>query len=307
MAKVALNKISKKCNQSMLLLSGGEPTLHSNFEEIKEYCLPLFKTVLVNTNGVTKYFQKVRFSVLRRSNLYFQLSIDGNEAENDRIRGNGTYKKIIDLLKKFREHDIKVLVSTVVNSDNIASIKELCAVLSNLKILGWTVSPLMPFGRALNKKKILTNTQWNYLVDELIDICDFKLNIKKIFNLSQLEHLTDDQLRNISNNASLNCGSGNQKIYIYPDFSVCGCSCINNYKFGNLIQHSLEEIMHSYMAKNIRNYTLVEESYCNKCRYLKICNGGCIGMSLNTFKKIGVGDIRCPLLKTSLIGNEDIK
>ena len=41
---------------------------------------------------------------------------------------------------------------------------------------------------------------------------------------------------------------------------------------------------------------VLDDSDCSKCKYLKVCNGGCIGMSYHYFKKIGMGDYRCPLI-----------
>jgi radical SAM domain protein len=49
--------------------------------------------------------------------------------------------------------------------------------------------------------------------------------------------------------------------------------------------------------KNFYNYNILENSICNQCKYKNFCNGGCMGMSYNILGKLGLGDIRCPIVK----------
>ena len=123
---------------------------------------------------------------------------------------------------------------------------------------------------------------------------EFPLLIKKIFPLE----LYDKNMGSINQeNRCLNCGSGKENIYIYPDFNVYPCTCLTDFCIGNIRVKNLEEIIKGKENNIFLNYNILEESICNKCKYKKLCNGGCIGMSYNILGKLGLGDIRCPILK----------
>lgn len=81
--------------------------------------------------------------------------------------------------------------------------------------------------------------------------------------------------------------------------SVYPCTCLTDFCLGNLKLLPLSRILKSDLALKFANYTLLPDSNCNSCEYLKYCNGGCIGMSYHYFYKIGYGDPRCPKLRDS--------
>ena len=79
---------------------------------------------------------------------------------------------------------------------------------------------------------------------------------------------------------------------------VYGCTCLEDYPLGNLKCNTLREIIESELYLKLSECKLLEDSPCNSCRYVVLCNGGCPGMSKKFFGDIGMGDIRCDKVKT---------
>lgn len=293
----AVEQIRDVFPSSGLVLSGGEPTLHLDFAMMlrKALCAG-FRSVIVNTNGTTDFFDDP--SPYREfPNLHIQFSIDGDRKSHDAIRGRGTFDRVLKRMEILRSIGLPIWVSTVVTAGNVDSICDLRDLMVECGVEKWHVNPLLPFGCGSGLEPIPIE-RWNDLVDVLIDTTALRLGIHKLYDFAALDRLDEKQIgrivRDVAANRTCNCGCGNQKLYIYPDLTVYGCTCIKNYPFGSLSEQSLHDVIESPTAKMIRNYELAPESACRKCRYVSICNGGCVGMSEHVFGRLGVGDPRCP-------------
>lgn len=274
-----------------IVITGGEPTLHLNFEKFVKYSSKKFKKVLIATNGTqNNYIDNIK----NMKNIMFQVSLDGNRDVHNQIRGKYVFDNILETIEKFEKNEIKYCIASVVGYCNYKTIFELIPVLKKLKKMKyWRISYEMPFGNA-QKNKIFPTEKWNNFVDKILEEVEFPLLIKKIFPLE----LYDKNMDSINQeNRCLNCGSGKENIYIYPDFNVYPCTCLTDFCIGNIRVKNLEEIIKGKENNIFLNYNILEESICNKCKYKKLCNGGCIGMSYNILGKLGLGDIRCPILK----------
>lgn len=287
-----LHQISDTFSDAVLILSGGEPTLHLRFLDILSEALSLFKTVVINSNGTTSFWKDNK-TILKNDKLYIQFSLDGTKEYHDLIRGDGNFDKTIDNISFINDNDKSAWISTVVTTKNKDDVIKLPQILSSFNIEKWHVSPLMPFGKAIFND-MPTTSQWNEFVDEIIKITPFRLGIRKIFDMELLNKLSDRKIKEFANNNRnidlKNCGCVRSKIYIYPDMNVYGCTCMKNLPLGNMNYQHLSEIVKNDVAKKFLNFTPTNSS-CIKCKYLAICNGGCIGMQ----KKYG-RDFRCPIV-----------
>lgn len=295
-AKMVMDLLNIKYPETTLVLTGGEPTLHEDFEKIFMYATSLFKNVIITSNGTTKFYQSIRkFKDVK--NVIFQISIDGDRESHDAIRGIGNFNISLKTVEKLIENKMKVVVATTVNETNYLSLKNLYEMLIKLNVKRWYVNNELPFGTAsIGKTKPLNTSLWNKLVKVMKKNCvKIKLNIKELFNIESLQKIENYNELDITKIIS-NCGTGKEKIYIYPDLNVYGCTCLKKYPFGNFKETRIDDIMNSSNAKLITNYTVKKDSICYTCKYIDICNGGCIGMSLYKFGKIGYGDIRCPIV-----------
>lgn len=291
-----LNEIS----EYDIVLTGGEPSLNPQISDIINLFCKNCKKVTITTNGtLNKYID----SVIMMQNLYFQVSIDGDRKMHNNIRGFGTYEKSMETISILDKIGAKYSIASVVNKNNIEAILKLEDELRLLKnIRYWRISYEMPFGSA-NFKNMLSAEDWNDFVDLIIKKSRLKLKIKKIFAFDIYDKYKDKLDTIIQQKGTIsNCGSGVDKIYIYPNLEVYPCTCLTDFPLGSLRKNSLKEILKGEKINSFVNYK-VNDEICKSCGYLKYCNGGCIGISYHWYKKIGMGDIRCPkIIKMKQLG-----
>lgn len=277
-----------------VVITGGEPTMHPKFPEIVNKVSDYAKSVIITTNGTSyNYFSKI----ITKNNIHFQVSIDGDENAHNSIRGINTFEKTLSTIKFFDDSKVKYSIASVVNKNNMDSMEKLeqeLRKLNNLKF--WRLSYEMPFGSS-NFKNMMTVEEWNSFVDKVLCFSTIKTKIQKIFPFELVKKYIDTikKLKAEIPQAS-NCGSGKDKIYIYPDLNVYPCTCLTDFPIGNLKEESLDKILTGEKIKKFSNYT-PKNDICLKCEYLKYCNGGCVGMSYHYFGELGMGDIRCPFIQ----------
>lgn len=280
-----------------VVITGGEPTMYPKFSEIVNKITDYAKTVIITTNGTNyNYFPKITI----KDNLHFQVSIDGDEDAHNLIRGLGTYPKTLNTIKFFDNANVKYSVASVVNKSNMDSMERLEQELQKLKNLKfWRLSYEMPFGSS-NFNDMITVEEWNNFVDKVLSFSTIKTRIQKIFPFELVkQHMELIKNSKIEIGQVNNCGSGKDKIYIYPDLNVYPCTCLTDFPVGNLRTETLHKILNGKKIKKFSNYAPKSE-ICLKCEYLKYCNGGCIGMSYHYFGELGMGDIRCPIIQNTI-------
>lgn len=280
-----------------IVITGGEPTLCKEFISIVDFLKDKCKSISICTNGTTDYYINKDFL---NSNISIQISLDGTKEIHDLIRGRHSYETIMRTISKLETMGFPYTVSSVVNKNNAFCMKDLAEVLGNLKYLKyWNLSYEMPFGHA-SINEILSTEQWNSFVESMLDYVQFRMKIQKMFPFELYDKNRNKLDELFKGRKCSNCGSGRNKIYIYPDLNVYPCTCLTDFCLGNLKELPLSKILKKELSMQFADYTVNPESKCYSCKYLKYCNGGCIGMSYHYFNKLGYGDPRCPIIRDSL-------
>lgn len=286
---VLFNNVNFENNH--IVLTGGEPSLHPDFINILEEVIKKAKKITICTNGINNYY----FEKIKNSNIHIQFSIDGNREYHNKIRGLDTFDKIVDNIKLAEQYNISHSISTVVNKLNINSIDKMLEELTKSIKSGYIrFNTQMNFGSSSNED-ILSIESWNNFVSSVQNI-EFPITIRanKLFDFEAVENLSCEELDNLSKNAIKNCGNCTGKVYIYPDLNIYSCTCLDSFPIGNLMKDSLNNILVSEKSKKFINYLPKLEQPCLDCKYLKLCNGGCIGTAFKKYKEFGHGDPRCP-------------
>lgn len=295
---IAIDKLKHLKDSTNLILSGGEPTLHPDFEYFLNTSIGIFNEVTINSNGTTKFFNtKILEDISQHKKIKVQISIDGSEHYHDSIRGKGSYLKSWETIKKIIKFtNINVTIATTVtNFSFLDSFKELYREISKFENLNWSIRRVSYAGTALiSNTSYLPNHDWNRIVDH-IKLQDSKnfIKIDKMYDFDYLSKISDDDIFKLSSRVIKNCGSGITKIYIYPNLDVLACTCYEKIPSGNLIRDNLIDILNSENHQYITNHNINEEP-CVNCRYVQICNGGCIGSGFSRNNNIGQPDIKCP-------------
>lgn len=110
--------------------SGGEPLLREDIGQIIEYCCGKNLSVLMNTNGI---LVKDRIKEIKQIKE-IQLSLDGEEGVHDSIRGNGSFRKVIEALEVCKSNGIKVIITTSLSRFNTSSVAFLMGIAEKHKV-----------------------------------------------------------------------------------------------------------------------------------------------------------------------------
>jgi radical SAM protein with 4Fe4S-binding SPASM domain len=117
-----------------VLITGGEPLLHSKFEEVNEM-LPQFSVrKVLFTNGL---LLKERIKKLNVEEI--QVSIDGLEDAHDSLRGKGTFKAAMKAVNLSLDYGFHVSIATMVHLGNLDDFEKMEKLFKNMDIREWTV------------------------------------------------------------------------------------------------------------------------------------------------------------------------
>ena len=118
-----------------VLITGGEPLLHSRFAEINGMLPQFFIRKILFTNGLL-----LNKKILKNLNVdEIQISIDGLEKAHESLRGKGTFKKALEAVKSAIDTGFEVSISTMVHPENLGDFNKMEALFKDFGIKDWTV------------------------------------------------------------------------------------------------------------------------------------------------------------------------
>ena len=118
-----------------LMITGGEPLLHSNFAALNDVLPDFLIRKVLFTNGLL-----LNKDLLRGLNVdEIQISIDGLEKSHESLRGAGTFSKALGAVRLAKEMGWEVSVATMVHAKNLDDFDEMEKLFSDLEIKDWTV------------------------------------------------------------------------------------------------------------------------------------------------------------------------
>ncbi|MCP4671582.1 MAG: radical SAM protein [Desulfobacula sp.] len=125
---------SSKAEQTNIIFLGGEPTLHPDLHlAVKEARRLGFKSITIDTNGYL--FHNILNKISCDDIDYFSFSLDGaTQATNDAIRGQGTYDKVMEGIKKAVEKKFSCSMIYTVSEKNFHELELMEELIKNLGI-----------------------------------------------------------------------------------------------------------------------------------------------------------------------------
>jgi radical SAM protein with 4Fe4S-binding SPASM domain len=126
-----------------VLITGGEPLLHSRFGEINKMLPEFFIRKVLFTNGFL-----VNRKVLEGLNVdEIQVSIDGLQPAHDALRGSGSFARAMSAVEAAAEVGLEVSVSTMVHAAGLDDFDEMEKLFRSLGVKEWTVDVPCVVGR----------------------------------------------------------------------------------------------------------------------------------------------------------------
>ncbi|HKN18984.1 MAG TPA: radical SAM protein [Dissulfurispiraceae bacterium] len=118
-----------------LLITGGEPLAHSDFDSINGLLPGYGFRKILFTNGLL--LDKEAMRTLNVDEIQF--SVDGMERGHDALRGEGTYKKVMKSLEDAEALGMAVSVASMVHGENVGEFPAMEALFKDMGIKDWTV------------------------------------------------------------------------------------------------------------------------------------------------------------------------
>lgn len=261
-------------NAEKVYLSGGEPFLHKEIEQIIDLCIqyPNMKFIFT-TNGLL-LSAPLLSHIAQADNVTIQFSIDGvTEPSYEAMRGKGTYNKFCEKIALWDQMTKKQgLARTCLTKYNYKDLPGIYVYCLQHRLL-----PSFLFTGFLGNGR----TNWENL----------ELNLaQKIWCIDQINKLNNRFGMNISTpeapascNFTENTGVGS--LLIRADGTVTPCQYFYDASLGNVFEQEIDDIMNSpWIAEHCRiaqeRKQILEKSHkCQNCKIKDACNYGCMGIA----------------------------
>jgi radical SAM protein with 4Fe4S-binding SPASM domain len=255
-----------------VLLSGGEPTLHSEFNDVLdlvgEYKQLSFGII---TNG-TVHNEKLINILNSNDKFTLQISLDGSDEEKNAItRGKDNFDKTIQFAKRIRNKQPKPLLKMVVTQNNIDDVAPFFRLAVSL---GFT--PEFAFVYKLGNG----NDDWE---NKSIHTKQ-KLKVIRLIEQLNMELNTEALLPLCTDKCPYVKDADNMSICIKTDGTINPCQILydDKYALGNICHFDISEFTDNVerFMDIARKRTAIDYG-CSKCMLKDVCGKGCAAMAFN--------------------------
>lgn len=280
-----------------LFINGGEPFLFRGLPQVVAKARELGLEVFTSSNGAwftgraSEELARMRFTLL-------QVSIDGDEATHDFIRGvSGSFRKAVEFFHYARdnfryEH---LVVATTVMRHNVAILPRMLEIVADLCPTTYCVVPIMPSGKA-SKSDDITGEEKKALFDHLIQ--EWEHSYRKNFKLSLIvpPGLIPASFRETTFGRGYLC-SFPYMLGVDSNGDVAPCDGLlsdSQYVLGNVRNRKLGLIVANPLYKQISDVMPQQlGGVCARCKFLMTCRGGCRVDAKNQFDSFLAPDPLC--------------
>ena len=262
-------------------ITGGEPTLHSNFNNIIELLYSFGHKVILVSNGMFIDKKIAQLREVKHAIKRIHLSLEGLQDANDSIRGKGVFEHLTtNVIPLLKSEDFHVCVTVHLTKQNQFEIRELAALIIDKLDCDLKLGVLRPIGRAqLNlQHQILSSA-------ELFDCIKTVYELKANYATKRIWHDWDIFSEDIKfyvqdYHGQTSCPAGLQKIIAYTsNYDVYPCVQLRFpfFNFGNFKEEGdLENILNKPHSQEIYRLLETKHENCYQCKFFKIsCQGGC--------------------------------
>lgn len=270
------------------VISGGEPTLHSNFTEIALQINNIAKDIklILITNGTSEIDDNT-LDTMCSSFDSIQISLDSsNEIVNGQTRGANSLRKVSSFINRLVKKGYKnyFILVTPQGCDNknynpVEELPELLKYAIKNKSKGIKINQLRQGGRYLRSDYGEFNEKlfWEG-VDVLHEEMSRQYTINAVGQTESFIILVSQDMSNVIMGyyQSKHCGVGMNTFAIDDFGNVYPCTSLMGSEFiiGNVIETSVKEIV-DYSKQIYEKYSVEKLEQCTDCDYRLLCAGGC--------------------------------
>ncbi len=263
---------------TMVVLTGGEPLLRRDLEDIVTHGSDLGLAMVVGSNGIMLTERRVA-SLQRAGLLGVGISVDSLKADkHDQFRGKpGSWARTMAGIEQCRRQELSFQLHFSVTDDNVGETTAMIefASASGARVLN--VFFLICTGRGSTFTD-LSATRYERVLGELIDAQQdhpeliIRPRCAPHFKRVALQRRPDSLLNRISGNDGDGCIAGTHYCRVTPEGAVTACPYIEE-EVGNIRQQAFADIWtdaHDFLRLRMAGLG----GACGACEYRKLC-GGC--------------------------------
>ncbi len=274
------------------LFSGGEPTLHSEFDKILDlidkYPQLTFGIVTNGTNPNKKLIEYLN----SKANFKLQISLDGSSEEtNSKTRGKGNFAKTVDFAKQITTPSIKPLLKMVISQNNFYDVESFCNLALSLNF-----TPELAF---IYKSGNGTDGWSNKELSSMQ-----KMSVLKFTQRFNKEKSVDIFLPMCTTKCPLGTTLDELSLCIKTDGSIQPCQSLYSEKFtiGNILSFDANLFLNNLNRISALARQRYEKDFgCKKCIIKDICGGGCMAEAVNLYDDYLSDDGNCSFRKQQFI------
>jgi mycofactocin radical SAM maturase len=263
---------------------GGEPFAREDFLHILEACHIQGLVTCVSTNGTLLSDEVLKF-LRGRDMVYLQVSLDGATPEtNDRIRGSGSFLRILEGLERLHSRDIPFIMNMVLTRLNYPELAQMHSLADELGAV-LRISRFRPSGRG--------KAFWGELrlgEEELRAFSGWLTDHKDVVTGDSFFSIEEEERRGLGLNL---CGAAKFTCCIGPRGNVYPCAFLQDGLFcgGNVLVQPLGKIWYTAHAFNLLRNLKIQS--CESCFRFDSCHGGCPAIAYFTERTLAIPDPEC--------------
>ncbi|MFZ5906877.1 MAG: thio(seleno)oxazole modification radical SAM maturase SbtM [Nitrospirota bacterium] len=258
--------------------TGGNPFLYPHFSDL--YRAASDRGFSIGILGNPTERGKIERLIEIQKPTHFQVSLEGLRTQNDSIRGEGHFDRVIDFLKVLRELNIFSMVMLTLTKNNMKDVIPLAEIVNEhadrfhfnrLSMVGEGARLMLPekqeyiafldsYAQAVRKYPVLG------LKDNMLSILSYKKGLEPFGGCT-----------------TFGCGAAFNFLAVLSDGEVHACRKFPS-PLGNIFQQSISEIYDSPAARQYREGCRP----CHTCKLHAVC-GGCLAVAhsfgLNIFEE----------------------
>lgn len=275
-----------------VLLSGGEPTLHSQFDTILDL-VDIYPNISfgIVTNG-TNHNSKLIEYLNTKPNMKLQISLDGScEEQNAKTRGAGHFIKAVEFAKKVHSPTHKPLLKMVISQSNYEDVENFYNLALSLNF-----TPEFAFiyksGNGINEweNKALTSIQ--------------KLKVLRLIERLNHGKCGEAFLPMCTSSCPYAKNSPILSLCIKVDGTLQPCQALYDKKFslGNALtfsEWSFQENLNKFSALALKRYHT--DYMCQNCILNECCGKGCMAEAVNLYSDPLANDGDCDYRKSQFL------
>jgi selenobiotic family peptide radical SAM maturase len=243
--------------------SGGNPLLHPEFTALYRAAAHLGLATAILGNPTSP--QRLAELTAIQMPAYFQVSLEGLEVHNDRMRGAGHYRRTLEFLDIMGEQGVPSEVMLTLTRENMDQVLPLGEVLRG-RTGSFTFNRLALFGAGAGLELPDKEDYAAFLADYLAAMRhNHVLSLKdSLFNIA----MEKENLELFDGCAGYGCGAAFNFVALLPDGEVHACRKFPS-PIGTINDETLSAIYHSEAAASYREGS----SACRGCELRAACRG----------------------------------